>query len=276
MINFKKVYNKLKKILFYKIYNVLQFLRVLFNINQEIKINNRILILPPKHLFSFYKRKYKYYDEFIVKLSKRLSKSDTIIDIGANVGDTLFQILSKKSRFNYFCIEGDIFFFSYLKKNISNLPVFQQKKIIAIKEIVGKNLVGNLVGEGGTKSFEFDNLGKKSKTLDEIVFFNKIQNIRIIKVDVDGYDYNVINSGLKIIQKFKPIIFFEIMIIDRFSVKNYKKTINTLNKIGYKSWTILDNYGNKIFDSDNVLFFLKYIEKFKIGDLYDIACFYKR
>tara|TARA_X000000950_G_scaffold278491_1_gene369525 strand:+ start:21128 stop:21961 length:834 start_codon:yes stop_codon:yes gene_type:complete len=273
---FKIINHKIKKICFYNSYSILQFYRIIFGINQTIGINNWSLILPPKHLFSLYKKEHKYYDKYLVNLSKRLNKSDSIIDIGANVGDTLYQIINKKSNFKYFCVEGDKFFASYLKKNIANLPIFNQKKIKVIEEIVGKNLIGNLIGTGGTKSFKYDKSGRKSKTLNEIVNYNKIKNIKIIKVDVDGHDYNIINSGLKIIKKFNPIIYFEIMIIDKFSVKNYKNTIYKLNQIGYKKWTILDNYGNKIFENENTSFFLKYIEKFKFGDLYDIACSNKK
>ena len=268
----RKINYKIKKIYFYKKYNFFQFIRISLNINQKIQINNFLLILPPKHLFSLYKKKYKNYDKFLVNLTKKLKKKDSLIDIGANVGDTLFQIIQKKSKFNYFCIEGDKFFYSYLEKNVMNLPNHLKKKIKIIQEIVGKNLLGKLTGSGGTKSFEYDKLGKKSKSLNEIVENYKIKKIKIIKIDVDGYDFNVINSGFKIIKKYKPVIYFEIMIINELSLKNYKDTIIRLSHLGYVYWTILDNYGNKIFENEKTSFFLRFINDFKFGDLFDVAC----
>ena len=254
----------------------MQYIRILFHIDQKIKIGRFILTLPPYHLFSLYKKKYKKYDNFLVHLSKILKKNDSLIDVGANVGDTLLQILNKNNNFNYYCIEGDKFFASYLKKNIEKLDASKQKKIKIIEEIVGKNLKGNLVGSGGTKRYSYNSKGKKSKTLDEIVYINKIKNIKLIKIDVDGYDYNIINSGLRIIKKNNPIIFFEMMIIDKFSLKNYINTINKLDNIGYKFWTILDNYGNKILINHKTIFFLSYISNLKLGALYDIACYKKK
>ena len=273
---FKKFINKIKKIYFYKRYNFLQTLRIFFSVEQSIKIGKFDLILPPNHLFTFYKKKYKNYDNFLVYLAKYLNNKDSLIDIGANVGDTLFQIISKNHNFDYYCIEGDKYFSSYLKRNIKSLEKSKQKRIKVFEEIVGENLKGNLIGSGGTKCFVHNKKGKKSKSLNKIVCHNKINNIKLIKIDVDGLDYNIINSGLKIIKKNNPIIYFELMIVDEFSLRNYMNTISKLNKIGYKFWTILDNYGNKVFIDQNTNFFLEYIRNFKLGALYDIACFRKK
>ena len=271
MILFKKIIYKISQIYFYNSYSFLQRLRIFFSINQKIKIGRLLLTLPPYHLFSLYKKRYKKYDNFLVHLAKNLKNKDSLIDVGANVGDTLFQIISKNNNFNYYCIEGDKVFCSYLKKNIAKLDIVKQKKIKIVEDMVGKNLIGNLVGSGGTKRYKYNAKGRKSKSLDEIVYQYKIKNIKLIKIDVDGYDHNVINSGLKVIKKNNPIIYFEIMLVNKFSLKNYIFTINKLDKIGYKFWTLLDNYGNEVFRNKNTCFFLGYVKKLKLEALYDIA-----
>jgi FkbM family methyltransferase len=276
LIFLKKIIYKIHRIYIYNSYSFSQYLRIFFSIDQKIKIGKFFLTLPPYHLFSLYKKRYKKYDKFLVHLAKSLKKNDSLIDIGANVGDTLFQIIDKNNNFNYYCIEGDKFFSSYLKKNIEKLDTLKQKKIKIFEEIVGKNLKGNLVGNGGTKRYKYNSKGKKSKTLDEIVYQNRIKNIKLIKIDVDGYDYNIINSGLRIIKKNHPIIFFEMMLVGKFTIKDYINTINKLDKIGYKFWTLLDNYGNVVFRNKNTYFFLSYVKKFKLGALYDIASFKKK
>ena len=118
MILFKKIIYKISQIYFYNSYSFLQRLRIFFSINQKIKIGRLLLTLPPYHLFSLYKKRYKKYDNFLVHLAKNLKNKDSLIDVGANVGDTLFQIISKNNNFNYYCIEGDKFFSSSPRRRV--------------------------------------------------------------------------------------------------------------------------------------------------------------
>ena len=37
------------------------------------------------------------------------------------------------------------------------------------------------------------------------------QNTDFIKIDVDGYEINVLRSGKEIINKYKPLIYFELV-----------------------------------------------------------------
>ena len=262
--------------MFYLQYNFFQYIRIILSVNQKIQIGRFVLQLPPYHLFSLYKKIYKKYDKYLVDLSKNFKKSTSIVDIGANVGDTLFEFINKNTRPNFYCIEGDNFFFKYLKSNVIKIKPFIKTNIFLINEIVGHNLKGKLVGEGGTKVFVKSKKGIQTKSLNQIVKENKINKIKLIKIDVDGYDFNIINSGLKILKKFKPIIYFEIMIIHTNSLLNYRKTIIKLDKMGYKFWTLLDNYGNIIFKNKNTNQFLSFIKFSHIGDIYDVACYIKK
>ena len=262
--------NKIKKIFFYYQYNFLRIIRILFKIDQKILINGQELILPPGHLLTLYNYLYPKYDKFISELVVNINENESVIDIGANVGDTLIRLIGSNSKPNYYSIEADEYFFKYLKKNKENISN-TQNRITLIKELVGIDLIGNLSNTTtGTKALVESNDGLKTRKLDEIIIENNIKNIALIKVDVDGYDYNVLFSGMNQIKKYKPVLFFEYMSLNKFG---YIDLINKLYEIGYKNWTALDNYGEIIFENKSytdILTLIKSETKNKI--VLDIYC----
>ena len=104
----------------------------------------------------------------------------------------------------------------------------------------------------------------------------KIKNIKLIKVDVDGYDYNILFSAINELKNNKPDIFFEYMPLDESGKKNYLRLIEKLNEIGYSNWTMLDNYGSIIFENKS---YIDVIDKTKSTliekEVFDIYCFLK-
>jgi hypothetical protein len=78
-------------------------------------------------------------------------------------------------------------------------------------------LKGSLVQKSnlGSKFLVESADGLEAKSLDEIIIDRNIQNIKLIKVDVDGYDYNVLLSAMNEIKKNKPSLFFEYMSLNK-------------------------------------------------------------
>ena len=124
----KKIILKIERIFFYFRYHLLERLRLILDIDQKFYIGKYKLILPPKHLFTYFKTRYVNYDKYLNKVVNKIEHNQTVIDIGANVGDSLLQIINKNKYLNYYCIEGDNFFFEYLKKNVENLQPKIKKK----------------------------------------------------------------------------------------------------------------------------------------------------
>ena len=274
----KSFFRKFNKSLFYLKYNFKRQLRIFFKINQIIYIDNKKIILPPGHLLSLYESVYPKYDKFLPTVIGKIKENEAIIDIGANIGDTLFRLLNINSKPYYYCIEADNFFFEYLKKNKESLDTNVQNKIILIKTLVGDKLKGNLSETTtGTKSLIESDLGIKSKKLDDIIMEYKIKNIKLIKVDVDGFDYNILFSAINELKNNKPDIFFEYMPLDESGKKNYLRLIEKLNEIGYSNWTMLDNYGTIIFENKG---YIDVIDKTKSTlikkNVFDIYCKFEK
>jgi FkbM family methyltransferase len=248
---------KIKKILFYFFYKLKKLIRTLFSVDQNLTLGSLKIILSPDHNLSLYNKLYPEYDKFISTIVKYLPKNTSVLDIGANVGDTVCRMIQSNKKLHYYCIEADDFFFNYLNLNTNNFKKKFPYKIDLIKLLVGQKLQGKLIGNHGTKYLLVDRKNSdankviKSKKLDEIIIKYNIKNISLIKCDVDGYDYNVIFSGINYIKKYTPDIFFEYYKLNKSSQVNYISIINILFDIGYKNWTILNNYGKIIFKNIN-------------------------
>ena len=266
----KSLVRKLKKIFFYQKYFFFRRLRMFLKIDQKILIKNHELILPPGHLLSLYDYLYPEYDEFISKLVVGLDKNQSAIDIGANVGDTLIRLINSNSKIKYYSIEADKYFFKYLKKNTERITSIFKTRITLIEKLVGINLTGNLSKTStGTKTLIENTSGMKSRKLDEIILDYKIENIALIKVDVDGYDFNVLLSGMEYITKYKPKLFFEYMSLNK---NGYIEIINKLSEVGYKNWTVLNNYGQVIFENKKKSDVIEILSNYNANKIIDIFC----
>jgi len=111
----------------------------------------------------------------------------------------------------------------------------------------GKNITG---GKGGGTMFSVSNKEStfQTKTLDS---FN-LDRVDILKIDVEGFEYGVLNGAVNTINKFKPKI-----ILETHSMELRQKCNGFLEKTGYKlkfkGRTIISN--QKGFDEVTNLFY---------------------
>jgi FkbM family methyltransferase len=192
-----------------------------------------------------------------------MKSSDTIIDVGANVGDTLAGMVHLNSDPNYICIEPDDFFYNILLENIRRIKFIKTDlKVTAIKSLVGKNITNvSLHGKGGTKHAVINDVGViKSSPLDVLLKSIDHSEVRVLKSDVDGYDFDVLDSSIDVLEKYKPILFFELQCDFDFQMKGYIKTLRLLDSIGYSDWTIFDNFGAIILRTKELNILIQLIE----------------
>jgi len=164
------------------------------------------------------------YSEIFESLSKDIS---SFLDIGSNIG--YYSLLAAKTNpeilaYAFEPAKGPKY---YLKKNIK-INNFENNIIhenIALSDSSGKidfyevenvkyqYLEHNLAGEGnaGTKktSRNFVKNTVNSKTLNQFFEDAKIKNIDLIKIDTEGTEIDILNSGVDNIKKFQPIIICE-------------------------------------------------------------------
>tara|TARA_Y100000591_G_scaffold332888_1_gene372126 strand:- start:1656 stop:2567 length:912 start_codon:yes stop_codon:yes gene_type:complete len=170
------------------------------------------------------------------------SKSKSALDIGANIGNhSLFfaDYFNKVFAFepltkNYELLELNI----KLKNNISayNLGGSNKDEINKIYTPLnfdsGHSKIPNDKTFMDTEKENFQSEEVKLKRLDDFVIKEKINNIKFIKIDVEGYEYKVLQGVEKLLKNEKPVVAFEQFPID--FIDQSSKSINFLKKNDYK------------------------------------------
>ena len=122
-----------------------------------------------------------------------------------------------------------------------------------------KSLIGTksesftLKGRGGTKTAKTNVKGiMRHESLDSLVKVSNSEEISLIKTDTDGWDHDVILSGLNTIKRFEPLIFSEFQLVDPSSIHSYIQAIRMLRETGYDQAFIFTNVG-QYYGSKNLL-----------------------
>lgn len=154
----------------------------------------------------------------------------SIIDIGANIGNhTLFFFFECGIKKAY-CFEPIKSTFNILKHNIEINSLTQN--VILINSAVGASK-----GNATMTFFDKSNIGSTQITLDKtgdipVVSIDSMQiedDVKLVKIDVEGFEKGVIDGCKETLSKHKPYIMIEIQ------PKNFSYISNELSKMGYRN-----------------------------------------
>ena len=147
------------------------------------------------------------------------NQKSIIVDIGANVGSVSLPLAQNFNNSLVYSIEPTIYAFKKLKQNL-NLNLNLKKRVKTFNYFVAHKkkkikyvhsswkLIGNykkheihkgILKKTSNRVISLDSLLKKSK-----------KRVKLIKIDVDGYELEVLKSAEKTLKKEKPIIYFEL------------------------------------------------------------------
>jgi FkbM family methyltransferase len=244
----------LKRIL-YKINWYKRILLTSFGVKRAYQISNYSMQLDFTHRLPDYQNAHPFYDRFLPHLVKYLPDNTLVIDVGANVGDTLIGMLGNNDRLEYLCIEASHEFFSDLKKNVQSLRAQNvQLQISIVNEFVGRDVTDvGLDGQGGTKHAVVGGGIIKPKTMTSILSGSAVEHSRLslLKTDVDGFDWDVIRSSYEVL-KHNPYVYFECQYDDLEQLESYRDLFSEMVAIGYSKFAFFDNYGQFILSTDDL------------------------
>lgn len=199
----------------------------------------------------------------------KININDIIIDVGANIG--YFSILYSKlvgENGKVYAFEPAINTFNKLIKNI---------KLNSIT-----NIITNQIGIGNKNEtlfifYDKNNIGsssyvsKEKNSIKEKTIIKKfdseykfIKKINFIKIDVEGFELEVLNGMKETIKKFKPNMVVEYSPRfykknNRDSVKHSLKIFKYFEKIEYKVFLVLKN--KNTYKLEEIIDTQKFIEK---------------
>ncbi|MBM3210856.1 MAG: FkbM family methyltransferase [Deltaproteobacteria bacterium] len=160
-----------------------------------------------------------------------------VLDIGANIGAHTFRLAKKVGpEGRVFAFEPTDFAFAKLTRNISlndfnNIFPFK----IALSDINLKNQQVHFRASWLTNGGRADGLSVVDfERLDDWSIGNHIININFIKIDVDGNEFSILQGGIKIIEKCKPVLLMEV-VWPHFDNED-RNPFKILKDLGYSFW----------------------------------------
>lgn len=131
-----------------------------------------------------------------------------IVDVGAAIGDTALLLYGNASEkiAEYICIDGDAEFFSYLQHNVSPLPHCRCLRALLSSENREERALVRT--HGGTASAQ-GTTTTAAQPLDALLQTAQIGPIDLLKIDVDGFDGEVLGGASARLHRDQPAIILE-------------------------------------------------------------------
>ena len=159
-----------------------------------------------------------YEQDTIQFIVNKLPDDGIFVDIGANIGAIVLPVCRLKRNIKAIAVEASFRVFEYLQTNaeLNKTPGLVLRNI-AVSDSDNKELnFYSPEGDYGKGSFSPVYTDKpetvRTITLDSLVLQEKIQKIDLIKVDVEGYEYDVFKGGPNVLShQSAPDILFEFL-----------------------------------------------------------------
>ena len=174
----------------------------------------------------------------------------TCLDIGANIGAVslhMSKLVGTSGRVHAFEPVPPIF-----ERLIGNVKKNKLTDVIQAHQIALSNYDGTAEIRYADELTENQGMGSlvrreeniltmsvnvPTKTLDSFVAEHAVDNIDIIKMDVQGAEVFILEGGRKTLRDFSPDMFVEVSPIDlSYAGKNSKDLISSLSLLGYHSY----------------------------------------
>jgi FkbM family methyltransferase len=175
----------------------------------------------------------------------------TILDVGANVGDTAI-LLRTATAAPILCIEGSDIYYPLCEHNLAGLPDIEIVKAYA--DSCSRVVVGALVEEGGSGRIVQNGFGREITmlSLSELVSARpQFERSKLLKIDTDGFDGRIILGAIPWIRQQKPIIFWEYeLLTDAKNNGPGRRVLDALRSAGYGHFVFYNHVGDYIATAD--------------------------
>lgn len=200
------------------------------------------------HVLPLLRSANQFYDSIFERLADfllRNSGSFKMIDVGANIGDSVLLANHFGERCRFLCVEADRRHFAFLERNtLDREGVTRVWAVVADKT---ESINGALHEHHGTSYF-VGNVDSeiRTTTVDNLIIdYPEFKNANLLKVDTDGFDPKVLRGATRLLETEKPVVIFELA--PRHYIKAGKEdpiaTLEWLRGINYSNVAIYDSSG---------------------------------
>jgi FkbM family methyltransferase len=210
-------------------------------------IHGRPAIVNYGHTYPVYARKFRSLNNPLVELVYQSYSTKhapiTLVDVGANVGDTVLLLESNCPGMigSFYCVEGDLDFARYLRHNVGEFK--HATLIVALLSSAEGRERELLRTHAGTASAQ--GVGQAAaRTLDSLLIQERSGRIDVLKTDVDGFDGKVLLGAKQLLEADQPAVIFEWHpILCRRTGNNWTDHIEALRDCGYTRLIWFTKYG---------------------------------
>lgn len=246
------------------------------NFGKFYQVGKYNLKLKSYHQLDDFQRSFPLYDKFLPLFCSQFE--GLIVDVGANIGDTSIAIFAQNENCYIIGIEPDPEFYEDCLENINRNNL--SERFFGINKFVTSK-TGNYTVKRSenqmTGSIDFQNQDHSLESLNTITFKSifeifkatTAQKFNLLKIDTDGFDWDVINTfcDYALMEKYIPeYVHFEMQTFENNKqflennrneiIENYNNSLLNLKNVGYTHFCLFDNYGThfKITNSVDEIF----------------------
>lgn len=184
---------------------------------------------------------------------RRLDRPVSVIDIGANIGDSV-AIVRSATDAEFLCVEGDTTFLPYLKRNTTGLPVEIAENYLQSADV---SLAGtSVVRHSGTARLaERGGANATTRSAADVATIGEIldrhpsfTSADLVKIDTDGHDAGIIRAMASWLVDARPIVFFELdpRLTESVGGGRVEVVFETLYACGYRTLLAYNNVGRAL------------------------------
>lgn len=149
-------------------------------------------------------------------------KQGTIIDIGANQGFTALAFRDNISNTGIVCIEPAEENLEHLRYNLPDATIHA----MAVSNI---DSMGSLGYQYSNQNYKIKKDTPGDLVVTKLDSLN-IDNVMLIKIDVEGHELEVLQGAISTLEKFKPVILLE----HHWDLVDKDELYNQIEKLNYK------------------------------------------
>ncbi len=202
-------------------------------------------------VFKVYTLKWDKKENAFLHFINMLPNKGVLLDIGANIGVMSVIAAQKLNRVEVFAFEPIPNNLAVLKRtiayfNISNVTVFDTalgnetgtvEMVMPVENNVKMQGLSHVVHSSIPERNEGDKFTVSVKRLDDILEIkNSPLPITAIKMDVENYEFFVLDGARQLLQNHKPIIYIEL-----WENENRYKCFDLVKELGYTIKVLVNN-----------------------------------
>lgn len=216
------------------------------------ELHDTPLLMPLAHSLPTYRATYCDYGENLGRVARRVIgkyPSGTIIDIGANVGDSAVIIRHHAGPVPTLCIEPSDDYYPYLQSNSGAIG----SQITCIKVAVDASsgvIRGRLSSADGSARILATDPSESTRVLSIECIAELLPAFAepcLLKIDTDGFDGRILSGAYSFIQRTHPILFWEFdAALDASSGGPGSDIFPMLENAGYRQLAVYTNVGSYV------------------------------